>query len=713
MRSLPGFYRISCSNDHTGEFFYLRPMPVFVVRHLKRFFIFLIAFAWWNTTWGKTDTTRIRTLITEAKEILWDQKEEAFQKLYKAKTLMGKLPYRHLGADLFFQLSNIHEAYNSPDSCIFYGNKAIEMYTSLNNQKGVANCYNVLGSNCYNTGDFTEGLSNYIKALNISEQIGDSIKMAAVYNNIGNIYDKQADKERALEYYRKAEKLNLKSGKKSWLGINYNNIGLLFEEERKLPEALVYLKKSYELQKELNNNYDMALAVVNMGNCYSALGKRDSAYWCYRVGWKLYQQLDVPEGIARCKVNLARMMYEENRLDSALLLGLEALHEAERINSANVKEFAHQYLSEIYSRMGNFKQAYLEHKAYMSIRDSVAGTERIAETAQLEATFKFRQDRKADSLRHAQEIFQQSLVAAQQEVKQRYIRYSLLVVILLLAGFGVYVFINFRRKTKLSEALRMQKEIVEEKNKEITQSITYAKRIQHSLLPDENFLDHYFDSSFVFFRPKDIVSGDFYWFREKGEYVQVVLADCTGHGVPGAMMSVMSNTFLQEAAEETQPGEPQRLLEVLDKKITTALRAKDSTTSDGLDCIVISYHRPTSTVYLASAKRPVLLVSGQDIFEIPGSKFSIGGSEHVLKTFSLVTHTIRKNDLLYLFTDGITDQFGGEKGKKLKYANFKKTILEHLHAPLKQQLHALDHSFEKWKGNVEQTDDVCVIGIRF
>jgi len=208
------------------------------------------------------------------------------------------------------------------------------------------------------------------------------------------------------------------------------------------------------------------------------------------------------------------------------------------------------------------------------------------------------------------------------------------------------------------------------------------------------------------------VSGDFYWFREKAGFVQVVLADCTGHGVPGAMMAVMGNTFLQEAADETKPDEPHRLLEMLDKKVSMALRSKDDTANDGMDCVVISFDLSTNTAYIASAKRPLIMVSGTDVAEIVGSKFSIGGSEYMKKTFTLVTTRFKKGDLFYMFTDGITDQFGGEKGKKLKYANFRTLISFNRELSLKEQHYQLVSSFDRWKGRFEQTDDVCVIGIK-
>lgn len=659
-----------------------------------------------------TDTLLVRKLLKEAKEIQWDDKNTAFNKVYQARIMVAQSPFDKIRADVYQRLGDLHQVYNTPDSCLYYGKKALAIYRRIKDYKGMANCYNMFGSNCYNTGDYTQGLKNYLEALKISMDIGDSIMVAGLYNNIGNIYDSQSDKKRALEYYRKAEKANLRSGKKSWLGINYNNIGLLLEDEKKHAEALEYLKKSYALQRELKDDYQVALAVTNMANCYGQLHQRDSSYKYYRMGWAIYRRLQVPEGIARCKVNLARMFMEDKRLDSALIMAKQALADAEKIHSANVREFAHQYLADIYSKQGDFKNAFIQHRAYVELKDSIAGTQRIAETAQQETVFKFRQDQQEDSLKHVQEKFEQALVNAQKEEKQRYIRYSLLGVILLLSAFGVYVFINFKRKTKLSEALKVQKEIVEEKNKEITQSITYAKRIQHSLLPEEKFLDQYFQSSFVMFRPKDIVSGDFYWFREKAGYVQVVLADCTGHGVPGAMMAVMGNTFLQEAADETRPDEPHRLLEVLDKKVSMALRAKDSTTSDGMDCMVISFHLSSNTAYIASAKRPLIMVSGTDVTEIVGSKFSIGGSDYLNKTFTLVTTKIKKDDLFYLFTDGITDQFGGEKGKKLKYINFRNLVAKNLHLDLKQQHLHLAQTFDYWKGNYEQTDDVCVIGIK-
>lgn len=260
-----------------------------------------------------------------------------------------------------------------------------------------------------------------------------------------------------------------------------------------------------------------------------------------------------------------------------------------------------------------------------------------------------------------------------------------------------------------------QKEIIEEKNKHITDSIIYAKRIQQAILPPEETLTSYLKNAFVLYKPKDIVSGDFYWIERKENKILFAVVDCTGHGVPGAFMSIIGFNGLNQIVNEYNITQPAEILNHLNKIITNTLkqRAEESKIRDGMDISVCSIDMQTNTLQYAGANNPIFIVRNNEVLEIKADKQPIGNfvGENEFR-FTNKEIPLQPNDNLYLFSDGYADQFGGPKGKKLKYSSFRKLLLENHKKPMQVQKQMLDFMFEEWRGELEQIDDVCVIGVK-
>ena len=259
-----------------------------------------------------------------------------------------------------------------------------------------------------------------------------------------------------------------------------------------------------------------------------------------------------------------------------------------------------------------------------------------------------------------------------------------------------------------------QKEIIEQKNQAITDSIQYAKRIQTAVLPPVDFLSEWGFESFILFRPKDIVSGDFYWGKRKDNKIIVAAADCTGHGVPGAFMSMLGNAFLDEIFNTTEVTDAASVLNLLRDEVITALKQKGVTgeARDGMDISLCIIDRERLKLNFAGANNPLYLVHNSQLIKIPCDKMPIGIHFTELIPFTNQYSDIQLNDVLYLFTDGYADQFGGEKGRKFMYKQFQALLLNNHHLPMEQQKNVLEKTFDDWKGNYEQVDDVLVIGIR-
>lgn len=293
--------------------------------------------------------------------------------------------------------------------------------------------------------------------------------------------------------------------------------------------------------------------------------------------------------------------------------------------------------------------------------------------------------------------------------------------IILTAGLFLY---NFLRKILVEEEninndLRLSNIMIKKKNEDITSSIQYAKKIQQSMLPGGNELKRIFQDSFLIFRPKDIVSGDFYWYREvhflDRDYVYVAVSDCTGHGVPGALLSVLGHSFLNEIISKWPGITPDEVLNRLNQKIIESFSDGDKLISskDGMDIALCLIEKSENTLHFAGAYRPLWIMENGKLNEIKGDKMPIGGDHHNIdRKFSLQTHHYNGDSWAYLFSDGYIDQFGGPKNKKFMNRRFKDVLNGHHGSDAETQKRALVHEHHAWKGELEQIDDICVIGIK-
>ncbi len=293
---------------------------------------------------------------------------------------------------------------------------------------------------------------------------------------------------------------------------------------------------------------------------------------------------------------------------------------------------------------------------------------------------------------------------------------------LLLNVFLVSQFVKARGEAELQ--IRNQKiklesnnRDLEAKNKDITDSINYARRIQHAVLPHEENIYRNIPLSFIVFKPRDIVSGDFFWFHEidRDNYF-IVCADCTGHGVPGAFMTVIGSTLLNQIIIENKFSSPSAILSELDQKINTTLKQEKEglqTVQDGMDLSLIKVDKANKEFIFTSAKRPAVFIRNRQMQEFKGSKASLGGMRMGEKQFEEIKMNFREDDIIYFFTDGCTDQFGGEKGKKYSSRRLKETLLGIHHLSMAEQKQKLENTIENWKGNSEQVDDILVMGIKF
>ncbi|MBN2165587.1 MAG: SpoIIE family protein phosphatase [Marinilabiliaceae bacterium] len=300
-------------------------------------------------------------------------------------------------------------------------------------------------------------------------------------------------------------------------------------------------------------------------------------------------------------------------------------------------------------------------------------------------------------------------------------------ILLVIFGYLVYLFIKYRERKLIMQKLHLQREVasqtvmlrkqkaeIERKNRDITDSINYAKKIQSSILPSLSQLRSNFPESFVYYLPRDIVSGDFYWFHQYKDYFLVSVADCTGHGVPGAFMSMIGSTLLNDIIKSRTINSPAEILENLDREIKVLLQKNSvDQTQDGMDISIVEIHIPTRRIRLASAKRPVFMFVNNDLNIYKGARRSIG-EEHVEddRGFVNIEYQLSKGDSIYLFSDGYTDQFGGPTGKKFMKVGVQNLLEQIKNKPMIEQHELIEQNFIDWKGDLDQVDDVIFLGIR-
>jgi len=330
--------------------------------------------------------------------------------------------------------------------------------------------------------------------------------------------------------------------------------------------------------------------------------------------------------------------------------------------------------------------------------------------AELEAKYENEKKQKEIELKNA-EISKKDAIVKQKTNFQ----YALIIIIILIVFFFLFLYRSFRQKKKANVLLNNQKLLIEEKNKDITNSIKYAKRIQESILPVDNIVQNTLNDAFVLFRPKDIVSGDFYWLEKVDNTILFAVVDCTGHGVPGAFISIIGYNGLNRAVNEFKLRKPSKILEKLNEIVNETIKQtyEDSTIRDGMDIALCSVNLDTLKLEYAGANNPLYIISNNEVVEYKASKRPIGHFVGV-DFHDFVNHEIeiQKDDMIYIFSDGYADQFGGPKNKKFKYSQLK-TILKEIHKETSEkQKDILNEIIDKWMIDVEQIDDICILGVR-
>ncbi len=634
-----------------------------------------------------------------------------------------------------------------------------------------------LGSSLNNAGMYHKqqgnielGMSYYRRALKIQFERKDSSGISAIMNNLGFLLEQQGVIDSALYYHQTS--LELDEIRHDTVGIlsSYNSLALTYHNQDEYESALTYYLKCYDIFQVFDHPAFYAITLGNIGSVYKAMEDNDQAKKYYLMAIERQRELgdnyglatslgslagvigmdDYPESVRLFKESieyakksgskstegeshqmLGTLYYVNEEYDKALEQGNKAYEIAKQLGYPQSISQSARTLYRSYAKMRNWEKAYFFQDEYYTMRDSLVKLEN-AQLA-IRSALKNTVEKKAlaDSLRAAHEIENERTNSAKKDAKIQQEKaenakkdtqlYAVLGGLGLMLILAVVLIKSIREKKKANDIISAQKkeaehqkELVEEKNQEILDSITYAKRIQAAILPPDKIVKEYLGDNFVLYKPKDIVAGDFYWMDQINGKVLFSAADCTGHGVPGAMVSVVCNNAMNRAVREFNLTDPGKILDKARVLVTEQFEKSEEQVNDGMDLALCVYDESARRLSYAGANNPIWVIrnGATEIEEIKGTKQAVG---HVYDVIPFQTHELSMNsgDTIYIFSDGYADQFGGERGKKYKNANFKKLLLSIADKPMDEQKNLINTEFEQWKGNLEQLDDVCVIGVRF
>lgn len=618
--------------------------------------------------------------------------------------------------------------YSNPERAIEISKQALALAKTESNQD-ILYAYNLVGLS-YLDADHSDSAMHYLqKTLALSANQKDTVMMSKALNNLGSLYINLGEYQTGLDNIIESGMLDFQMGDKQGAAISYMNAG-----------TIQYLLKDFDASRQ---NLRFAIDIfkeegdkANEANCYLSLGAleieddniNDGKTHFFRA-ISLQEEMKDFDGVSRSYNNLAKSFRLQQKFKIALVYDLKSLEYSEKIDSPKARQFAYKGLASTYEGMGDYKSAVEHYRLYMDWRDTVQAQENREVLIEMQERYNSIQTSKENEILQQQNKIE-SLKNLENEAKLE--KSNIIIIasiggLLLLLGLAFVLFNRNRIKQKanaqLSEAyttiqrshaeLKNANLIIQEKNDDITASIEYASKIQEALLPTrEN--NELFEDSFFILKPKDIVSGDFLWYTKVGDSVIFAAADCTGHGVPGAFMSMIGNTFLHQIITEQKVHQPSLILDMLRLKVIDALNQEDGSDArkDGMDMSLCHLNLKTRELQFAGANNPLYYVTKGEILEIKGDKQPVGYMPE--RDYPFTNHTVQldEGDALYIFSDGYADQFGGPKGKKFKYKRMRDLLHKNHALSMAEQKQIMLKAFNEWKGELEQIDDVCMIGVR-
>lgn len=591
------------------------------------------------------------------------------------------------------------------DSSFKYYQTGYQKCLTTNNHKFTCDFLLHLGLIEREKGVYNKSSEYYFKALEIADANNYSGQKASIFNGIAVLYAIQKEFDKALTYYTKSldlyKSLNNLNGQSSI----YNNIGLIHIDLGESEKALKYFFKALDINNKQNNKFGIAINSENIGLIYHEFKNYSLAHIYYKKALQIWYGRKDLYSLAINLGYIGNTFLKQKNFRAAADTLQHALDMAQQANSLSSMRDLTFYLSEAYEGMSDPDNALKYYKLAKKYSDSLKNDEKTREITEIQMNYTFNKLKVQDSIKHQLEV---QVKESQLKTEKNY-KYMALTVVLVISILLFFVFKNYKEKIKANTIITEQKNLVEQKQREILDSMIYARRIQSALLSHQDLLKQNTSDYFVYFKPKDIVSGDFYWAVKKDELFYLAVCDSTGHGVPGAFMSLLSIGFLNEAINEKRILEPNLIFDYVRERIIDTIGKEGQ--QDGFDGILMCINQKTQKISYAASNNAPVMISDKEIIFGHSDKMPVGQGLRRNPFSKFELHYI-KGASVYLYTDGYADQFGGPKGKKFMYKQLNQLLLNQSELSFHDQEKHLDKTFNAWKGALEQVDDVCLIGFR-
>lgn len=643
------------------------------------------------------------------------------------------------------------------DKSIEFYNKSADIGILLNDKSLISKAYSNIGVSYYYKSEFQTAVDYYLKSLKILEELKDSSNIAIQMSNLGVFYQMQSLYDKALETLFRSLDFIPKNSFKTRADA-YNNIAVTYTYTNNLDKALEYYNEAKILSEKVDDFRGIATSYNNMADLYKRMLQLDKAIEMSKKAIEVCEKNNIPTDNTYYYRSLAVALFENRNFTQAESYLEKSIQMCDE--QGNKKLLADNYylMADIFRMTKNFEKATEYMFLFKELNDSVQQQTYSENIAEMET--KYQTEKKQQEI---EILNKDNLIQAERINKQKALIFTFIVVFIIILIFSAIILRLYRQKKKANIELKLmnaqitsQKEEIEAQRDEIeqqrdyvtsqrdtislqkqelTDSIKYAKRIQEALLPQNELFEILLKEYFILFKPRNIVSGDFFWIKEYNDKVIVSVADCTGHGVPGAFMSMLGIAFLNEIVNTQNITSSGEILDLLRTNIILSLHQsnKEGDSKDGMDISMCLIDKANKKLQFSGANNPLYIVKNStlkasnpkvqemavdsvtELVEFKGDKQPIAIYPE-MKKFSTNEFSYEDIDSIYLFSDGFADQFGGPKGKKFMYKQFKELIISNSTKSMSEQKSILKSKIENWMYdggiNYEQTDDITVIGVK-
>lgn len=603
-------------------------------------------------------------------------------------------------------LCGIYTETNNNQKALNHGYKSLETYKAINDTtcmnyiitlSNIASVYKQIGL-------YNKSLECELRVLNISEKLKNSDLLMRTNINLANLYRTKGDFKKAISYYKNVYTLS------NTIGDTISNYPSLFFGlgdiycRTDFNKSLSYYNRLLNIGTFLQDSSYISDANVGIANVYTNKNDYNKAIEY------LNKSLSINDDERKTGIyfSLGQVYFNQNKIKLAKINFNKSLEISKRIELKDKIMLNYKFIYKLDSISGDYLSSMKNHNIYTAYKDSLFNIENEKKILATEMNFIF--DKEKSVIKIKQE--EQNKINELKSKKQNDIIIGIIILLVLITLITVLVYKSYLQKNKANKVISHQKELVEEKQKEILDNITYAKRIQNAIIPSDEYMNENLKENFVMFQPKDIVSGDFYWATKKDNKFYVATADSTGHGVSGAMMSMLNSSSLNETINERNIKGTGNILNETRNQIIKSLNPKGTeSVSDGMDCTLCAFDFENKTLEYSSANNNFYIVRNGQVLNFKADKMPVGLG---IKNDSFTTNTIdlQNGDVVYTLSDGYCDQFGGTDNKKFKAKKFEQLLLTIQEKTMSEQKEILTNTFNDWKNGYEQTDDVLVIGVK-